>query len=162
MRRILEYVKLFYTGGMPGRSPRPVDPDLVQTLLRQLQEVSAATARRTRAVLDEFGLNDTAAGVLWMLDPDNPPAGMRELARRIGCDPSNVTLISDKLEAAGLTVREVHPEDGRLRVLTLTGAGLELRARLLDRLTTDTPLAGLTAAEQRRLVTLLGKLGASA
>ena len=135
---------------------------MVQTLLRQLHEVSASTTRRARAVLEEFGLNDTTAGVLWMLGPNDPPTGMRELARRIGCDPSNVTLIGDKLEAAGLTVREVHPQDGRLRVLTLTETGLELRARLLDRLTTDTPLTELTPAEQRRLVQLLGKLHDSA
>ena len=88
-------------------------------------------ARRTRAVLDEFGLNDTMAGVLWMLDPDHPPAGMRELARRIGCDPSNVTLISDRLEAAGLVERTRSSADERLLAVTLTAEGLRLREQAL-------------------------------
>ena len=93
---------------------------------------SAATARRTRAVLDEFGLNDTAAGVLWMLDPDNPPAGMRELARRIGCDPSNVTLISDRLEAAGLTAELAEVTMRAENTIELAGEEGARMQRLLD------------------------------
>jgi MarR family transcriptional regulator, organic hydroperoxide resistance regulator len=146
---------------MDAGSDHSEDADLLQTLLRQLREVATVAGLRTRGVLDEFGLNETSAGVLWMLDPSQPPATMRELARRIGCDPSNVTLISGKLEQAGLTFREVNPSDGRSRLLSLTSAGLETRARLLDRLLRDTPLAALSRQEQHHLTALLAKLGAA-
>lgn len=137
------------------------DAQLLATLLRLLTELTTTTAALTRDVLEEFGLNETSAGVLWMLDPDQPPATMRELARRLGCDPSNITLVSGKLEQAGLTTREVNPDDARARVLTLTGAGHELRARLLDRLRRESPFGVLARDEQHQLAHLLTRLTGS-
>jgi DNA-binding MarR family transcriptional regulator len=89
------------------------------------------------------------AGVLWALDPAKPAVPMRELARRLRCDPSNVTLIGDRLEQAGLVVRRPHPSDGRSRILALTASGLERRAQLLQRLLDTTPLKGLSPRERR-------------
>jgi len=87
---------------------------------------------------------------------------MREIARALGCDPSNVTLIGDKLEQAGLVTRQAHSDDRRSRVLTLTDTGRQLRERLLTRLVAATPLPSLTAREQHQLGRLLAKLGSSA
>ncbi len=141
-----------------ARQPGRLDPPLA--LLRQLFEFSTLTSTRLRRVLEDFELTESMAGVLWTLDSGQPPVSMRELARRIGCDPSNITLIGDKLERAGLVERRPHPGDGRARVLALTDAGLTLRARLLDRLIATTPLPTLTAREQQQLGDLLNKLGA--
>lgn len=143
---------------MSARSDTAGDVQLLQSLMRGLHEVAGSAALKTRRVLDEFGLNETSAGVLWMLDPAAPPATMRELARRLGCDPSNVTLISRGLEQAGLAERRSNPDDGRSRLLSLTEAGLELRDRLLDRLLDSTPLTVLSIQEQHQLATLLEKL----
>lgn len=142
-----------------ARQPERLGPPLA--LLRQLFEFSTLTSTRLRRVLEDFELTESMAGVLWTLDSGQPPVSMRELARRIGCDPSNITLIGDKLERAGLVERRPHPGDGRARVLALTDAGLALRARLLDRLVATTPLPTLTAREQQQLSDLLNKLGAS-
>ncbi len=133
--------------------------DPVLTLLRQLLEVSAAIDTGVRGVLAKFELTDSMSALLWMLDPDRPPLRMREIARALGCDPSNVTLIVDKLEQAGLVTRQAHPDDRRSRVLALTDTGKDLRERLLVHLTAATPLPSLTARERHQLGQLLVKLG---
>lgn len=149
---------------MAKQKPTPVagaDAQLLQTLVRAFYEVSAAANLQMRTLLDGLHLTEAMAGLLWMLDPALPPASMRELARGLGCDPSNVTLIGDKIEQAGLAVRQVNPNDARSRNLTLTAAGLTLRAQLFDQLVALTPLASLSRAEQQQLVSVLYKLGAT-
>ncbi len=136
--------------------------DPVLTLLRQLFEVSATLNADVRDVLAKFDLSGTDSGLLWLLDPDRPALRMREIARSLGCDPSNVTLIGDKLQRAGLVTRQAHPQDRRSRVLALTDTGSQLRTRLLARLVAATPLSTLTAREQQHLGHLLAKLASRA
>lgn len=132
--------------------------DPVLTLLRQLLEVAAAINTGVRGVLAKFELTNSMSALLWMLDPDRPPLRMREIARALGCDPSNVTLIGDKLEQAGLVTRQAHPDDRRSRVLALTDTGKDLRERLLAHLAAATALPSLTARERHQLRQLLVKL----
>ncbi|NDU73791.1 MarR family transcriptional regulator [Actinomadura sp. DSM 109109] len=83
------------------------------------------------------------------------PMPMRELARRVSCEPSNATFIVDRLERLGLVERRPHPTDRRAKVLTLTPQGTETRERLMERLSEGSPVARLTAEEQRNLKALL-------
>jgi DNA-binding MarR family transcriptional regulator len=83
---------------------------------------------------------------------------MRELARRLDCDPSNITLLVDQLEAVGLVRRQPDPTDGRRRVLTLTDSGLALWSRLLERMQQRSALFTLTIEEQNQLLGLLQKV----
>lgn len=83
------------------------------------------------------------------------PMTMRELAERMSCEPSNATFVIDKLEKQGLVERRAHPTDRRARLLVLTADGNVLRERLLELLAQDSPLAGLTAQQQRALQELL-------
>src|SRR3954447_13328015 len=83
------------------------------------------------------------------------PMTMRELAERMSCEPSNATFVVDKLEKQGLIERHAHPIDRRAKLLVLTGEGAALRDRLLELLGQDSPLAGLTARQQRALHNLL-------
>ena len=48
---------------------------------------------------------------------------MSDLAERMACDASNVTGISDRLEARGLVSRQPHPHDRRVKTLVLTPEG---------------------------------------
>ncbi|WP_067965923.1 MarR family winged helix-turn-helix transcriptional regulator [Nocardiopsis trehalosi] len=105
---------------------------------------------RRRAVV--LGLTAPQATALREL---TGPMTMRELAGRMSCEPSNATFIVDRLEGRGLVERRPHPTDRRARQLVLTGPGTELRERLLELLTEDSPLAGLSTAEQRTLHRLL-------
>jgi DNA-binding MarR family transcriptional regulator len=83
------------------------------------------------------------------------PMTMRELARRMSCEPSNATFIVDRLEKLGLVERRPHPSDRRAKVLTLTPEGTGTRERLMERLTEKSPVARLSAEEQRTLKLLL-------
>jgi len=95
--------------------------------------------------------------VLWTLDPAGDPPTMREIATKLGCDPSTVSLTADKLEESGLIVRRPHPRDGRKRTLALTDNGDLLRATLSKRLNGAPVPAGLDIEDRRRLTALLMK-----
>src|ERR1700684_1498018 len=47
------------------------------------------------------------------------PMAMKELGRRMHCDPSFVTVIADGLEKRGLARREAHASDRRIKNLVL-------------------------------------------
>jgi DNA-binding MarR family transcriptional regulator len=83
------------------------------------------------------------------------PMTMSELAERMGCEPSNATFVIDKLEKQGLLERHPHATDRRAKQLVLTVEGVALRERLIELLVQDSPLAGLTPAEQGVLQGLL-------
>ncbi len=58
------------------------------------------------------------------------PMAMKDLGRRMHCDPSFVTGIADMLEQRQLAVREPDPADRRVKRLVLTPAGEELKRAL--------------------------------
>ncbi|WP_113699926.1 MarR family winged helix-turn-helix transcriptional regulator [Nonomuraea lactucae] len=78
-------------------------------LLSRLVQVAGTAQAQIAPALAGFGLAESLAGVLWALNPEQTPVPMRELARRLHCDPSNVTLMSTKLEQAGLVERRGAP-----------------------------------------------------
>ena len=85
-------------------------------------------------VLSELGVPTSVAGTLWALAPGTEPPTMREVAARLRCDPSTVSLAADKLQSMGLVARQPHPADGRKRTLALTEQGHELWEALGDAL----------------------------
>jgi MarR family transcriptional regulator, organic hydroperoxide resistance regulator len=105
---------------------------------------------RERAV--KLGLTAPQATALREL---TGPMTMSELAERMGCEPSNATFVVDKLEKQGLLERTPHATDRRAKQLVLTAEGVALRERLIELLVQDSPLAGLTPAEQGDLRGLL-------
>jgi DNA-binding MarR family transcriptional regulator len=105
---------------------------------------------RERAV--KLGLTAAQATALREL---TGPMTMSELAERMSCEPSNATFIIDKLEKQQLIERRPHPTDRRARQLVLTPKGSALRDQLLELLTQDSPLAGLSPQEQGLLHDLL-------
>jgi len=131
-------------------------------LLNQVVHVAALTHEQIHGVLAEFDLTESLARVLWALDPDAPPATMRELARKLRYDPSNVTLMATKLEETGLVERLPHPTDGRVRILALTEQGQRVWNALIERLEATSPVLSLTRAEQKQLSALLAKVEAAA
>ncbi|MEU7890176.1 MarR family transcriptional regulator [Microbispora bryophytorum] len=83
------------------------------------------------------------------------PMTLRELAERMGCEPSNATFVADRLEEQGYLERHPHPDDRRAKQLVLTPKGAELRRRLLELLSENSPLAPLAPEEQDVLQQLL-------
>jgi MarR family transcriptional regulator, organic hydroperoxide resistance regulator len=101
--------------------------------------------------LTELGLTFSQAHALRLLDPQRP-LPMSALAERLFCDASNVTGIADRLEARGLVERRSAEGDRRVKALTLTPDGVELRDRVLA-LMSEPPaaIAALSVADQRAL-----------
>jgi len=98
------------------------------------------------------GLTATQAVALREL---NEPMSLRELAERMCCEASNATFVVDRLEEAGLVERTSHPRDRRVKRVVLTSAGEGVRQDLLRQLGSDSPLGGLSSAENESLRTAL-------
>jgi MarR family transcriptional regulator, organic hydroperoxide resistance regulator len=135
----------------------PVSGSDSVTLIKLVFQTADTMASATSDVLDELGLTQSQARILWALDPGRPPVPMRELARRLHFDPSNITLITDRLVAAGLVERQPHPSDGRQRVLALTDKGQGVLALLITRLQQRAPVFALPPEELAELTRLLAK-----
>ena len=88
------------------------------------------------------------------------PASQAEVGRSTGIDRSDVTAVLTELEARGLVVRSVDPDNKRRKIVTITERGM---ARLLelDTVIEDIQrefLAPLTAAQQREFLQLVSLL----
>jgi DNA-binding MarR family transcriptional regulator len=88
---------------------------------------------RFPAVAAEVDLSPMALRMLYEVRPGQERP-MRDVAATVGCDASNITGIADRLEGRGLIERRDAPGDRRVKLIALTDAGAELRARVLDRL----------------------------
>ena len=107
---------------------------------------------------DELDLSRAQCHVLHLIEPGRP-LPMRQLAKTLSCDASNVTGLIDRLEARGLVERRPSAQDRRVKELQLTVAGSRVRSSLLRRMTTQShPLSRLSSRQQRELVRMLEAL----
>jgi MarR family transcriptional regulator, organic hydroperoxide resistance regulator len=86
------------------------------------------------------------------------PMAMKELGKRIHCDPSFVTLLADMLEKRGLAKREPSQADRRVKNLVLTGDGLTMRQRLEEEISLRMPWQRLGDDERAQLLALIRKM----
>jgi len=86
-----------------------------------------------------------------------PGVDQRRLADAMGVDPSNASLIVDRLHSKGLIKREVNDADRRARNLYLTSKGRALWRRLNVKasIANDRVLAPLGLAERERFLDML-------
>jgi DNA-binding MarR family transcriptional regulator len=131
------------------------DTEILECVGQLMAHVLAAAERiAARLAVPVFFLK-----ALRMLDC---PMAMKELGRRMHCDPSFVTSVADMLEKRGLAARQPHPADRRIKNLVLTARGSRLRQRVEDELAAAMPWAHcLTAAEREQFLYLLRKMSAA-
>jgi MarR family transcriptional regulator, organic hydroperoxide resistance regulator len=87
------------------------------------------------------------------------PLAMKELGRRMHCDPSFVTLVADMLEKRGLARREPHPADRRVKNLVLTDDGIALKHTIETEITARMPWnSALSEDERSHLLALIRKM----
>jgi DNA-binding MarR family transcriptional regulator len=138
--------------------PRSVDREAWMLMV----EIVRLSRGQLLASLAELGLAPVQAHALRLLRPGTTVT-MRELARALACDASNVTGIVDRLERRGLVERRSAVHDRRVRTLELTPAGVEARRRVLARMHHAPPaIAGLSAEDQRELRDILRRALAAA
>jgi DNA-binding MarR family transcriptional regulator len=144
--------------GTAASAAQRADAERTAESIRVLMGVGHAADAIVAQVLAEFDVTASVAGVLWALAPGTEPPTLRDVAARLHCDPSTISLAADKLQSTGLIARLPHPTDGRKRTLALTERGHELWEALSTRLRTSGVLTGLDAEEQRTLHALLTKI----
>jgi DNA-binding MarR family transcriptional regulator len=121
-----------------------------------LQDLVLSHRPRWMAVIREYDLIPPHWIALQMLEEPKP---MGALAKRLACDNSNVTWITDRLEERGLVTRTQAPHDRRVRLLALTPEGQRLRDGINARLAEPPQaIAELPAADQRKLRDLLRRV----
>ena len=105
------------------------------------------------AVAKSFGIPVFVIKALHILDT---PLAMKDLGRRMHCDPSFITSIADTLEKYGLAAREADPGDRRVKRLVLTPAGAELKERIENEVLSRAPWRqALTTQQRASLLALL-------
>jgi MarR family transcriptional regulator, organic hydroperoxide resistance regulator len=87
------------------------------------------------------------------------PMAMKELGKRMHCDPSFVTLVADMLEKRGLARREPHPADRRVKNIVLTEDGIALKQKVEAEITARMPWnRALDDNERAQLLALIRKM----
>jgi DNA-binding MarR family transcriptional regulator len=84
------------------------------------------------------------------------------LGHRLGLTSGGVTALTGRLIDAGYVTRERHPEDGRMRVLTVTPAGAERLREHMDPVVepVEETLGGLPVEQAQLLAAVLEELAA--
>lgn len=130
--------------------------DHVHDVSDLLVELVGTMRQHFMSVAADVDLTPPQLGVLKHLDE---PLPMSKLAFEMGCDASNITWMTDRLEQRGLVERRPDPLDRRVKQLVLTDAGRRLRRQIDRRLGSDFPgLEKLDADERRALARLLSRV----
>lgn len=124
-------------------------------------------AQRLRATLDHVARSHGLTGGVrdWIVLTalrGGPRRTQLALARALGLDKTTLTSLLDRLEAAGLVVRTLDPDDRRARIPEITAAGRRLQgavAAARDAAEADL-LTAFTQREQGLLRSLLTRLAA--
>jgi DNA-binding MarR family transcriptional regulator len=145
-------------GSQPGQD-RPGSPErdtLDSELTDAFSELVEQMIERFEDVGRRFSLPPFCVKALHML---SSPMAMKELGRRFHCDPSFVTSIADMLDSRGLGRRETDTKDRRIKNLTLTPAGIKMRALLEREMISVMPWTrALDESERETLLRLVRKM----
>jgi DNA-binding MarR family transcriptional regulator len=136
-------------------------PENDVTALYLLMESGLEVKVTIGQILTASDLTVPAGILLWMLSMSEEDVALRELARRMGYDPSNVSILAAKLERSGLIKKSVHATDARSRVLGLSDQGRAVWTEIRDRVLAHSSLARLTVDERRQLQALLARMRTS-
>jgi DNA-binding MarR family transcriptional regulator len=113
-------------------------------------------------IAEDHNITLMQALTLCLLEP-NQSVPMKSLSTFMSCDPSNITGIVEQLVIEKLVDRKEAIHDRRVKTVTLTAKGLDLRDKFLE-ITTSTRLPNLdalTSHETEQLITILEKATAT-
>jgi len=117
-----------------------------------------------RRINATFGVNQTVALALAVLDGAGEPLTPSQIGERLLVASATMTATLDALESQGWARRTPHPEDRRSLLVEITAEGRAAADRLLPGIhdVERRVMAALSAAERRHLLRLLGKVAAGA
>lgn len=107
------------------------DFDLERYLPYRFSVIAAQlSAKLTKRYKDEFGISMPEWRVLLNVGYANDPS-VRDIERRVSLEKSKVSRAAAKLEAKGLIVKDIDPDDRRLVKLRPTQEGRALIGKLI-------------------------------
>jgi DNA-binding MarR family transcriptional regulator len=137
---------------------RPTRDELARDIWRQMSNLFISHQEERERVASELGLNGTDLITLFHLQPDGAVA-QRDLAEHWACDPSWITARIDRLEQFGLVERRPGLTDRRIKTVSLTHAGENVRAAGLEGFARPPDvLLDLTTEQLREIAATLGRL----
>jgi DNA-binding MarR family transcriptional regulator len=129
---------------------------LATDVWKLISDLFIANKPKFMAICREFALFPPQVQVLSTLSEPKP---MREVARYLACDNSNLTGIIDRLEERELVRRTADEKDRRVKLLVLTEEGERLREEIVARMSVPpAQIAALPAADLRKLRDVLGRI----
>ena len=102
---------------------------------------------------EAYNITMMQALTLCLLEPDQP-VPMKSLATFMSCDPSNITGIVEQLVNEELVERKEAKYDRRVKTVTITKRGLDLRDKFLE-VTTQTRLPHLNQLSEHETEQLI-------
>jgi DNA-binding MarR family transcriptional regulator len=137
----------------------PKGDELDQDIFDALSEFVTQLLQCGGILAERFGVPTFCIKALHRLDA---PITMKELGKRLHCDPSFVTMIADTLEKRGLARREPNAADRRIKNLVLTPDGLALRTRIERALFDQMPWSrALDLPERESMLAMVRKMNAA-
>jgi DNA-binding MarR family transcriptional regulator len=136
---------------------RVTKPSLAGEVWQTLMGYFFAHRETTMSAARDLGITPGHVKALFALTPDQPRS-MGELAEVLVCDASNATWLVDRLEERGLVARGQHPRDRRVKTVVLTPAGVDVKQRLIERM--SEPPAELLALDRSDLEQLVAAVRA--
>ena len=134
---------------------RPEMDPLDSEIFEAMGKLGEAMIAKGEQVAQRFGI---PAFCLKALHELGSPMAMRDLGRRLHCDPSFVTSIADLMEKHGLARREPSTTDRRIKNLVLTAAGAGLREQVEQQFRKIMPWRCLDDDERACLLSLIRKM----
>jgi DNA-binding MarR family transcriptional regulator len=123
-------------------------------------ELFERVTEHAEKIAQRYSLPAFACKALHLLDTS---MAMKELGKRMHCDPSFITGIADILEKHGLAQRKPGAPDRRVKNLELTSDGLDLKEHLETEFIASLPWRGVLDDEERHcLLKLIRKMCAAA
>jgi DNA-binding MarR family transcriptional regulator len=140
---------------------KPIEEPAHEALL-EVVVTSDLLSKEGERVVRPFGITEPQFNVLMLLAWQSSGGEMDQtsLGRMLVVNRSNVTGLVDRLEQAGLVSRSLDPSDRRVRLLRLTVEGRRVLARAEEAYVerVHEVMSVLSAAEQRQLGNLLGRI----
>jgi DNA-binding MarR family transcriptional regulator len=133
-------------------APTPSEPN--EEIVRRLMDLFVTTLHHQASCLEGVGLSYAQAKLVWRLEPGEL-LSLKELARRIGVDPSNAADVVAQLTKRGLVSSRRSEHDRRVRLIRLTGPGVRLRRQLVERMSDLPAIESLSPARREELLEIL-------
>lgn len=118
---------------MTNKSNQPSDATRM-AMSQGLLHMARAYRGAADQLLAELGMSQATAWPIVVIRRLGEGVRQKDIAEELGIEAPSLVRLLDQLEASGLAVRKLDPEDGRSKTLYLTDAGRRIANEIDERL----------------------------